>query len=52
MTDTFCCLTRLLLIYTLILVETGFPVFILKEFHTCDVSSATGVTANVYVRVY
>ena len=46
MTDTFCCLTRLLPIYTLSNIfqgGTGFPVFILKEFQTCGVSSATDV---------
>ena len=52
MTDTFCCLTRLLPIYPLIFfkVELGFPVFILREFHTGVVSSATGVALLMYIR--
>ena len=46
MTDIFCCLARLLPNYTLINIfegGTGFAVFILKEFQTCGVSSATDV---------
>ena len=52
MTDTFCCLTRLLPIYPLIFfkVELGFPVFISREFHTGVVSSATGVALLMYIR--
>ena len=52
MTDTFCCLTRLLPIYPLIFfkVELGFPVFISREFHTGVVSSTTGVAQLMYIR--
>ena len=36
----------------ILLVETRFPVFILKEFHTCDVFSATEVAQLMYMYMY